>query len=346
MAPELAYGIVFLTAAAAAAAVTPLAARLGRRLGIVDRPGGRRTHQGEIPRLGGIGLFVPFLLAVGVGLALRIPTADPKEPLRLSGLILGSLWMFLVGLADDRWDLAPGLQLVAQGIAGGIAIATVIFIERVNNPLTDQVIVFPMPVVVLLTLFWIMGMINTVNWLDGLDGLAAGVGAILCLVLAVHMHRVGQPSVALLPMALLGATVGFLPYNFHPARVFMGSNGAFFLGYALGCLGIIAGARVATVLLVMGVPIVDVAWQIVDRARRRRSPVRGDRGHLHFRLLDRGISQRTIVLAYWAFCGLFGLLALTLSSRLYKLVALLTLSGLVVLVLIWLSRQRNEEGKP
>lgn len=345
MAPELAYGIVFLTAAIAAAAVTPLAARLGHRLGIVDRPGGRRTHQGEIPRLGGIGLFVPFLLAVGVGLALRIPTADPKEPLRLSGLILGSLWMFLVGLADDRWDLSPGLQLVAQAIAGGIAIATVIFIERVNNPLTDRVIVFPMPVVVLLTLFWIMGMINTVNWLDGLDGLAAGVGAILCLVLAAHMHRVGQPSVALLPMALLGATVGFLPYNFHPARVFMGSNGAFFLGYALGCLGIMAGARVATVLLVMGVPIVDVAWQIVDRARRRQSPVRGDRGHLHFRLLDRGISQRTIVLAYWAFCGLFGLLALTLSSRLYKLVALLALIGLVVVALMWLSRDEVQRSQ-
>ncbi len=342
MAPELAYGIVFLTAASAAAAMTPLAASLGRRLGIVDRPGGRRTHQGEIPRLGGIGLFVPFLLAVGVGLALGVPTADPKEPLRLLGLALGSLWMFLVGLADDRWDLAPALQLAAQGIAGGIAIATVIFIERVNNPLTNRVIVFPMPLVVLLTLFWIMGMINTVNWLDGLDGLAAGVGAILCLVLAVHMHRVGQPSVALLPMALLGATVGFLPYNFHPARVFMGSNGAFFLGYALGCLGIMAGARVATVLLVMGIPIVDVAWQIVDRLRRRQPPGRGDRGHLHFRLLDWGIPQRTIVLAYWAFCGFFGLLALTLSSRLYKLVALVVLSALVVLALSLLSRGKGD----
>ncbi len=341
MRPETAYLIVFAIAVLSALVTTPVAGRLGHYLGMVDQPGGRRTHQGVISRTGGIGLFVPFLLALAVGLALRIPTADPKEPLRLLGLVLGSLWTFLVGLADDRWDLSPRHQFGAQVVAGGIAIATLIFIERVNNPLTNREVVFPMPVVVLLTLFWIMGMINTVNWLDGLDGLAAGVAAILCIVLAVHMHRVGQPSVAVLPIALLGATLGFLPYNFHPARVFMGSNGAFFLGYALGCLGIIAGARVATVLLVMGIPIADVAWQIIDRIRRRRSPTLGDRGHLHFRLQDMGLPQPVIVVAYWAFCGVFGLLALTVSSRLYKLLALLVLGAAVVGVLAFLSRRSD-----
>ncbi len=335
----LAYAAVFFVAAVTAAILTPLAAHLGRRLGLVDRPGGRRMHRGEVPRLGGLALFLAFMIALGVGQAFRIPTADPNEHRRFLGLILGSLWMFLVGLADDRWDLSPLVQFVAQLIAGGIAIATLIFIERVNNPLTDEVIVFPPVLVGLLTLFWVAGMINTVNWLDGLDGLAAGVGAILCIVLAVHMHRTGQPSVAILPLALLGATVGFLPYNFHPARVFMGSTGAFFLGYALAALGIIAGARVATVLLVMGVPIVDVAWQILNRIRHRRSPAQADRGHLHYRLLDLGLSQRTIVLAYWAFCGLFGLLALSISSRLYKLIALLTLGGLTAGALTLLSRR-------
>ncbi|MGC8947097.1 MAG: MraY family glycosyltransferase [Anaerolineae bacterium] len=338
---EWAYLLVFAAAALSALVLTPLAARLGHRWGMTSSPGGRRRHQGTISRTGGMGIFFPFLLALAVGLALQIPTADPKEPRRLLGLILGSLWMFGVGLADDRWDLSPRRQLLAQLIAGIIAIATLIFIERVNNPLTNQVVVFPMPVVVVLTLFWIAGMINTVNWLDGLDGLAAGVAAILCVVLAVHMHRVGQPSVALLPIALLGATLGFLPYNFHPARVFMGSNGAFFLGYALGCLGIIAGARVATVLLVMGIPIADVAWQIVDRLRRRRPPTQGDRGHLHFRLLDLGVPQPVIVLAYWAFCGVFGLLALSVSSRLYKLLALLALGGAVVAVLALLARRSD-----
>lgn len=335
----LPYAVVFAVAAVAAAVLTPFSAWIGRRLGLVDRPGGRRTHRGEVPRLGGLALFLAFVIALGIGQAFRIPTADPNESRRLLGLILGSLWMFLVGLADDRWDLSPAVQILAQLVAGGIAIATLIFIERANNPLTDEVLVFPPILVGLLTLFWVAGMINTVNWLDGLDGLAAGVGAILCIVLAVHMHRTGQPSVAILPLALLGATVGFLPYNFHPARVFMGSTGAFFLGYALAALGIIAGARVATVLLVMGVPIVDVAWQILNRLRHRRSPARADRGHLHYRLLDLGLSQRTIVLAYWAFCGLFGLLALSISSRLYKLIALLTLGGLTAGALTLLSRR-------
>lgn len=336
----LAYAAVFLIGAIFAAALTPLAGWLGRKLNVMDRPGGRRSHRGEVPRLGGIALFLSFLLALAAGLAFRIPTADPNESRRLLGLIVGSVWMFVVGLIDDRWDLPSLAQLAAQAIASGIAIATLIFIEQVNNPFTNQIETFPMPVVIGLTMFWIMGMINTVNWLDGLDGLAAGVGAILCAVLAVHMHKMGQSSVVILPLALLGATVGFLPYNFHPARVFMGSAGSFFLGYALGCLGIIAGARVATVLLVMGIPIVDVGWQIVGRIRSGRSPIKGDRGHLHFRLLDLGISQRAIVLGYWAFCALFGILALTISSRLYKLIALLVLGGVAAAALRILSRRK------
>lgn len=340
----MAYLVVFAVAAAAAALLAPFSAWLGLRLGLADVPGGRRAHQGRVSRLGGIALFFPFILALAAGRLLRIPTADSNEPLRLLGLVIGSVWMFLVGLADDRWELPAWVQLLAQLVAGGIAIATLIFIERVNNPLTNEILVFPPVLVVLFTLFWVSGMVNTVNFLDGLDGLAAGVSAILCAVLAVHMHRVGQPSVALLPLALLGAAVGFLPYNFNPARVFMGSTGSFFLGYALGCLGIIAGARVATVLLVVAIPITDVAWQIVDRLRHRRSPGWGDRGHLHFRLLDLGLSQRTIVLAYWAVCALFGLLALVISSRVEKLLALLVLASLVVVAMFVLSRRSPPQG--
>ena len=335
------YLTVFGVAALSAAVLTPASAWLGRRLGLVDRPGGRRAHQGEVSRLGGIGLFIPFLIALAVGLGFCIPTADPNEPLRLLGLVVGSLFMFLIGLADDRLNIPPWGLLATQLVASGIAIATLIFIERANNPLTDQLVVFPTAVVIGLTVFWIAGMINTVNFMDGLDGLAAGVGAILCVILAIHMHKTGQPSVAILPLALLGASVGFLPFNFNPARVFRGSAGAFFLGYALGCLGLIAGARVATVLLVMWVPVVDVAWQILTRAQRGQSPTQADRGHLHFLLLDLGLSQRTIVLSYWAFCALLGLLALTVVSRLYKLVALLVFGGLIALVLGVLSRRRR-----
>ena len=337
----LQYLLVFGISVGLALLLTPLAGRFGRRLGIVDRPGGRRAHKGEVPRLGGIPLFVAFTVAVGVGQLLGIPTADAKEPVRLLGLLMGSALLFVVGLIDDRWELRPLPQFAAHFAAAIVAVGTHIVLERFNNPLTDTEVVLPLVLYAPLTVFWVMGMITTVNWLDGLDGLSAGVGAILCAVLAIHMHSVGQPNVALLPLALLGALLGFLPYNFAPARVFLGSAGAFFLGYALSALGLIAGGRVAAVLLVIGLPIVDVAWQIFDRLRHRRSPTQADRGHLHFRLLDLGISQRAIVLFYWGFCALFGVLTLTISSRLYKLLALAGVGVVVIVALAWLSRRRG-----
>ena len=188
-----------------------------------------------------------------------------------------------------------------------------------------------------------MVMMNTVNWLDGLDGLADGIAAIFSLILFLAMLRQTpeqQPQISLapLPLALLGATLGFLPYNFHPARVFMGSSGALLLGFALGSLGIIGGAKVATVLLVLAMPILDVAWLIVSRIRRGRSPVQGGRDHLHFRLLDLGLSQQQIVIGYWVISGLFGALALLIEARIYKLIALGILGIVTIVVLITVSR--------
>jgi len=341
------YALAFITALGLAALLTPLAGRLGHRLGIVDRPGGRRGHKGEVPRLGGVALFVSFAVAVGVAAWSGILTSgySADDFTRLNGLLVGGLVAFLFGLIDDRFDLSPGPQLIFQFVLSLIALATLLWLERFTLPYFGLVALDAYPwgpwVYVPLTIIWVMGMMNTVNWLDGLGGLAAGVGAILCLVLAIHMHRVEQPSVALLPLALLGALLGFLPYNVAPSRVFLGSAGAFFLGYGLGGLGLIAGGRVATVLLVMGLPVVDVAWRIFDRVRHRRSPGQADRGHLHFRLLDMGLSERAIVLLYWGFCALFGALALTVSYRLHKLLALLGIGVAVVLVLALLSRERE-----
>jgi UDP-GlcNAc:undecaprenyl-phosphate GlcNAc-1-phosphate transferase len=323
--------------------LTPLVSRMGHRLAIVDRPGGRRMHEGQVPRLGGVALFVAFVVAVGVAAWRGDLTAGYSDSdfTRLGGLLIGGLVAFLFGLIDDRFDLPPGPQFVFQFALSLIALATLLWLERFTLPVFGLVALNDYPwgpwVYVPLTVIWVMGMMNTVNWLDGLDGLAAGVGAILCLVLAIHIHLEGKPSVALLPLALLGALLGFLPYNFAPARIFLGSAGAFFLGYALGGLALIAGGRAPTVLLVMGLPIVDVAWQIFNRVRRRRSPAQADRGHLHFRLLDLGLSERAIVLSYWGFCGLFGLLVLLVSSWFYKLVALVTIGVVFVVVLAFLS---------
>ena len=335
----MAFLLVFAVAFALALALTPVGGWLGEHYGFVAVPGGRRKHVGRVSRLGGVALYAAFTAAAVLAQFLPVERQDPKELTRLMGLILGSTFIFLVGLWDDKRELSPAPQLIAQFIASLIAIHFLIFIEVVNDPFTNRQVWFPWFVTLPFTIFWLMGMMNTVNWLDGLDGLAAGVAAILSAVLAIHMYREGQYSVALLPLALLGATLGFLPYNFHPAKVFMGSCGSYFLGFAVGALGIIAGAKVATVLLVMGIPILDVAWQIFNRVRLGRSPAIGDRGHLHFRLLDMGLSQRRIVLLYYLFCLAFGIFALVISSRLYKFLALLVLGVVTTAVLFTLSRR-------
>jgi UDP-GlcNAc:undecaprenyl-phosphate GlcNAc-1-phosphate transferase len=352
--------MVFILVLAAAMVVTytalPMAALLGYHLGLVDRPGGRRRHQGVIPRTGGLAIFAGFMLVVLLTLAATLllpvqwhswlpPRNDPKETQRLIALLAGSLFCVVAGFIDDRYELSSGPQYVVQFIAALIAIAGMIFIKHVNNPLGDGFLFsangFPWWIVWPLTIFWFMGMMNTVNWLDGMNGLVAGVTVIMCTVLALHMIFVAQPpqlSVALLPVALCGAVLGFLPFNFAPARIFMGSNGSYFLGFALAALGIIGGARLATVMLVLGLPALDVAWLILSRWRRGVSPSQGGRDHLHLRLADLGIAEQTIVLGYWGFCAAFGAITLLLNGQLQKIVALTILGLFALTVLIWASR--------
>ena len=347
---RVAFVVVFGAAFGMAFVTTPLMGRLGRRWGLVDLPSGRRQHAGPTPRLGGVGLFLGFFLVAalvfGVEFLWRTP-AVPADARRLRGVLLGTVFVFVVGLIDDRYELRPGPQYVAQFIAALIAIAHTVFIQEVTNPLAGQPVRLPDLVTFGFTLFWVMGMMNTVNWLDGLDGLAAGVGGIAALLFAVHSYNLAHAhepmrvNVALLPTALVGACVGFLPHNFYPARVFMGSAGAMTLGYALATLSILAPARIATALLVMGLPIIDVAWLIVSRWRRGVGPTQAGRDHLHFRLLDIGLSQRQIVALYYSFCAFFGSLALLIPSGLYKLVALIVMGALTGGALVWLSRSER-----
>ncbi len=359
------YLFVLLTAFALSLLLTPLAAKLGHRLDLVDRPGGRRKHRGVIPRTGGLAIFGAFFVTVAfvtlVSLALPIwlpatqpwfpPRTDIHEMRRLLALLAGSIFCAGAGLLDDRFELSALPQYALQFGAACIAIGGLIFIKHVNNPLAAGTFFgaagFPWWLVWPLTVFWFVGMMNTVNFLDGLSGLVAGVTVILCAVLAVHMIFVIEPpqlSVSLLPLALGGAALGFLPFNFAPAKIFLG-GGTYFLGFAIAALGIIGGARVATVMLVLGLPALDVAWLIVTRTRRGLSPGTGGRDHLHLRLLDRGWGERKIVVGYWTFCALFGLLTLTLPSRLHKLIALLVLVALALAVLAWASREDETEDR-
>ncbi|HNR96542.1 MAG TPA: MraY family glycosyltransferase [Anaerolineae bacterium] len=342
------YLAVFLVAFLLALLTTPLAARLGQKWGLVDLPGGRRQHSGAVPRTGGWALFAPFLVAAGLAAFLgpRLPSPegiDPNEVRRLAGILIGSTFVFAVGFWDDRRELKPRPQLLAQVAAGLIAVAGLLFIERVRDPFTDRLIVLPYALTVPLTVLWVMGMINTVNFLDGLDGLATCVTSVVALVLFVHMYRAGQYSVSLLPLALLGATLGFLPYNWYPARVFMGSTGSFFLGYALATVSVAGGPRLATMLLLLLVPIVDVGWLILLRTRRAGTFVHGDRRHLHFRLVDLGFSQRQVVLAYAGLSAAFGVVALVVASRLLKLGALMALGGALAFALAAVARRSEPQ---
>lgn len=343
--------------------LTPLAGAVGRRLGLADRPGGRRQHLGVIPRTGGLALYAAFVLTVLSTLVIPWlwpdlaswfpPRNDPNEIIRLAGLLIGATFCVVFGFLDDWYDLSSRVQFLVHFAASLIAINSLIFIKHVNNPLGEGFLGgvdgLPWWIVIPITMFWFMGMMNTINWLDGLSGLVSGVTAILCIILAVHMIFVMQPpqlSVAMLPIALLGAALGFLLFNFVPARIFMGSSGSYFLGFTIAALGIIGGARLATVMLVLGLPALDVAWLIIQRRRRGDSPAQDGRDHLHYRLIDQGLSERTIVIGYWGFCALWGTLTLVLDDRIYKLIALTVLTILAFAVLFWASHEHKRYSPP
>lgn len=344
--------LVFGLALSATLMLVPLADWLGRRYAITTKFGGRRQSDSDarrVSKLGGIALYGGFVTAVLAAQVLPVPRLDSYEVVRLSGLLIGGSVVFLVGLLDDIFELSPLKQFVGQSIGAGIAILFQIFIEYFNNPLTgEQTVPWPFVVTVALSFFWLVGMMNTMNWLDGADGLAGGVTFIAGATLFINSaFRVEPPqtSVSLLHLALMGCTLGFVLYNFYPARIVMG-GGATFLGFVLGALAIIGGAKMATILLVMGLPLLDSVWQVVARVRQGRSPFSGDRGHLHFRLIDLGISQRQIVIGYYIFCAFFGVLTLVTTSQFFKFVALGVMVLIVVGGFLLLNRLRRDQPMP
>lgn len=344
---------VFIASFAASLLLTPAARRFSHRLGAVAAPGGRRRHTGMVAKLGGLPIFAAFMVGVALIYWLLPPEPGSDDARRLGGVILGALVMVAGGLLDDWKDLSPRTQFLIQFAGAAVAMSSLIFIELFTNPFSSDALwnAWPFrllfsvegelvwmwrPLALGLTLFWVMAMINTVNMLDGLDGLAAGVGTIASLLFAWHSYRLGQTTVALFPLAFAGALLGFLRYNFAPATIFLGSAGAYLVGYQMATLSILSPAKLSTALLVMAVPILDVAWQIVDRLRRGQHPFQGDRGHLHFRLSDGGLPTRAIVSGYYAVAVAFGLVAI-FASGLTKLIMLFLLMLLVLVLLIWLT---------
>jgi UDP-GlcNAc:undecaprenyl-phosphate/decaprenyl-phosphate GlcNAc-1-phosphate transferase len=340
--------IVFILAFSLSVLLTFVARRLAPRLGLVDEPGGRRQHAQAMARFGALPLWGAFTITALVAQKLPVERGDPYEVIRLFGLLLGGTFLFVFGLLDDRFELSSLLQGLIQIGAAAIGVTFLIFIERFNNPLTQETQDLPYILTVTVSLLWLGLMMNTLNFLDGVDGLAGGVTLIASLLLFVHTVRPdqygqSQLSVSLLPMALIGTAAGFLIFNWHPARIFMGS-GAVYLGYTLGALSIIGGAKMATILLVMGLPLLDVAWQVARRLASGKNPFIGDRGHLHFRLIDAGVSPRRIAVGYYFFCAAFGVLALVTTSSQFKLVAIVIMIILVLIGFVLVARHARYAG--
>jgi UDP-GlcNAc:undecaprenyl-phosphate GlcNAc-1-phosphate transferase len=355
--------IVFGVAALTTALLTPIVRAISVRRGIYAPMGARTIHQTPISQLGGIAIFGGFIAAMLISWVLTnglgwLPR-DDYENLRVGLLLLGAAMLWLVALLDDLWDLPALPRLIWQFVCALVAVgpylwdqtlhqpdnqALGIIFTAFNNPVSGGQINFhdlsPWLAIVI-TVVWIVGMTNTINWIDGLDGLAAGLTLIAALVLAIHTIALKQYTIALLPLALVGVCCGFLPYNFHPARIFMGDSGAMVLGYLLAITAIIGGAKLATALLALGIPILDGIWMVFYRRYTGGRSMGADRRHLHHRLLDLGLSQRQVVLLYYSVSLLFGAIALLVpaGNRLLKLGAIALMVLFLAGVLIYVTRR-------
>lgn len=314
----------FLVAFVTAYILTPSMITAANRWGFKDKPSPRRNRELK-PRLGGVAIYLAVALAVALTYP-ALPDRTPEEITRIGGLLAGGLIVIVLGVLDDRFELPALAQFAGQVAAAAIALGAGILIDRVTNPfssgLAGNLVLFPHYLAVFFTFFWLLGSMNTMNFLDGVDGLAAGVSAVAAAVLAAHSLVLGQVTIALLPLALAGACLGFLPYNSYPARITLGTCGSVFLGFGLGALSVIGGTKAATLLLVLGLPVVDTGWTIARRVAAGQSPFRGDRSHLHHRLLALGLSERQIVLLMYGASVALGGLALLLSTGLAKFYAI------------------------
>ena len=318
----------------------PLAGRLGERFGLVDRPRPGELQSRITPRSGGYGLLAAFLVTVALTAPLLPRT--PDELLRIVGLVVGILLVVPIAAVDDFKRLGPLPQLVGQIGLAIVAMAFGLTVSSIANPF-GGLIVLPLAVALPFTVFWVVGMINTLNFIDTMDGLAAGVTAIAAIVLFVRSLSLGQISISLLPLALAGVCVAFLRFNFDPARIFMGTSGSTFLGFTLAVLAIIGGAKIATAAFVLGLPIVDVALVIVQRSARRRSPlVGGDDTHLPHKLVRRGLSTRRITLLIYSVCAAGGTLAMTLNG-VQKLGVLAVVAAIAALLAVRFATLRPAE---
>lgn len=339
----LAFGVAALTTFGLAV----LAERYGRRLGVLDVPRPGEVQRWSVPRTGGYAMLGGLWLALGIGYLLRTrflvdPEAGPlwnaDDDLRIAGLVIGSICIVPLALLDDRRRLGAWPQLIGQLLIACVPVAFGLRVNSIAQPFGDP-IDLPLWLNLPISVLWFVGMMNAINWVDNMDGLAGGLAFAGALVLFARAFLFTEYSVALFPIALAGVCLGFLGRNRPPATIFMGSAGSLLLGFGLAGSGILGGAKLGTAVLVLGVPILDAAWVIFRRLTRGARPtIGGDREHLPMKLHDLGLTTGQTVLVLYVVSALLGVLGLSMHTppeapsidKLYALVGM----ALVVLVVL------------
>jgi len=323
---------------------------IARKYNIADHPSERRINTKPVPRAGGLAVAGAFAL-IGTLLVifsaqLGLSTGTGSAELTSDGaaaLLLGTVIAGVIGLIDDRYDLRARWQIIGQFLIALIPIAFGLRIAFISNPFGAGDLLFPDAIALGVTIFWTLGMQNSMNFIDGLDGLSGGISLFAAVTLGV-IALPTSPLLAALSFTLAGALAGFLRFNFYPASIYMGTSGILAVAYALAVLALLGTAKVAAALLILGVPIIDALFVIVGRIAAGRSPYTPDESHIHRRLLSYGFSHRGSVLVLYALTAALSILALLLtgSATLYAFMGLLVVLGGVV---AYLSRATERTSK-
>lgn len=311
------YVETFLLALAATVALTPVVIYIAGKTGALDAPDARKVHKQPVPRIGGLAIYAGFLLAMLYYLGSESVAKESAHA--LIGLLVGGSLIVLLGLVDDYKNLPAKVKLLGQIVCACILVLVFdVRIDFITDPFGDYFYLeyFAIPA----TLFWIVGLTNTVNLIDGLDGLAAGVAMIASVTICLVAMEQSAIFIAVMTAGLAGAALGFLFYNFNPARIFMGDTGSMFLGYTLAGISVIGAVKSAATIalivpiLALGLPILDTTFAIVRRYRGGVPIFKPDKGHLHHRLLNLGFTQRQAVLLMYVISAVLGLSAVALTE--------------------------------
>lgn len=292
--------------------ITPFIIELANRIGAIDVPKDeRRVHSKPIPRLGGLGIFIGFLIP---SILLLEPNTKILATLLASGIIV------CMGIIDDISPIKARSKLAVQIFCAIIIVWAGIRIDFFTNPFEDDILIVLNLLSIPVTIFWIVGITNTVNLIDGLDGLAAGISTIAALIMSIVAFTSGQYKTAILLVSVVGGAIGFLPHNFNPAKIFMGDTGSLFLGFILSVTSILGTIKGATFLAVvipifaLAIPILDTTFAIIRRYLAGKPIMEADKGHLHHRILSKGVSQKKTVLYLYSIAAILGFSSLYLQK--------------------------------